>query len=243
MFFNRKKENSPLRFNEKKGELYLDNAKKTKNKMGISTKMILLTIAIFLMNYTYRKFIVIDYSKNEKYISFGKYNINSAAAIDETDNTGKLKNLAKAITEDCKEEELCKVKRIMTFIEKIPYIAGERLAKKPIEVINTNSGDCDEKTYLFATLAIESKLKPILIYAQKDNIYHAFIGIQIKEDTEEKMTYLEINDKKYYYLETTWNEKYIGKFNGYEKNDIVGIYDEINNQKIALNQVKLIKDL
>lgn len=243
MFYKRKKENSPLRFNEKKGELYLDNAKKTKNKMGISTKMILLTMAIFFMNYTYRKFIVIDYSKNEKYISFGKYNINSAATIDETDNSGKLKNLAKAITEGCQEEELCKVKRIMTFIEKIPYIAGERLAKKPIEVINTNSGDCDEKTYLFATLAIESKLKPILIYAQKDKIYHAFIGIEIKEETDKKMTYLKIDDKKYYYLETTWNENDVGKFNGYEKDDIIGVYDEVNNKKIPLNKITLIKDV
>lgn len=211
--------------------------------MQISTKLFLLTAIIFITNYTYKNYFANENSTSEKLIYFGKFGIEATPAIDKTDNTGHLKKLAKAITEECKEDENCKVKKIMTFIGKIPYIKGEGQAKTPLEVINTNSGDCDEKTYLFATLAIESKLKPILIYAQKDKIYHAFIGIQIKENNNKKMSYLKIDDKKYYYLETTWNENDIGKFNGYEKENIIGIYDEVNNQKISLNQIKLIKDL
>lgn len=211
--------------------------------MQISTKLFLLTALIFITNYTYRNYYANENLSSEKLIYFGKFGVETIPTINETDHTEKLKELAKAITEGCKEEELCKIKRIMIFIGKIPYVAGEGIAKKPIEVINTNSGDCDEKTYLFATLAIKNKLEPILIYAQKDKIYHAFIGIQIKEKTEKKMTYLKINDKKYYYLETTWNENDIGKFNGYEKDNIIGVYDEVNNQKISLKKITLIKDV
>lgn len=211
--------------------------------MQISTKLFLLTAIIFITNYTYRNYFANENSTSEKLIYFGKFGVERIPTINKTDNTGKLTKLAKTITEGCKEEEFCKVKRIMTFIHKIPYIAGEGQAKTPIEVINSNSGDCDEKTYLFATLAIESRLKPILIYAKKDEIYHAFIGIQLKEKTDGKMTYLKIDDKKYYYLETTWNEKDIGKFNGYEKENIIGIYDEVNNEKISLKKITLIKDV
>lgn len=211
--------------------------------MQISTKIFLLTALILITNYTYRNYYANENLSSEKLVYFGKFGMESVPTINRTDNSGKLKELAIAITDGCNEEEFCKVKRIMNFIEKIPYEAGEGQAKKPIEVINENKGDCDEKTYLFATLAIESKLKPILIYAKKDEIYHAFIGIELKEKKEGKKTYLKIGNKKYYYLETTWRERDIGTFNGYEKENIIGVYDEVNKKKISLNNVELIKDI
>lgn len=244
MFFKRKKEDYPLIFDEKKCELYLGtNKKRQKNKMGMSSKMLLLTIIVLLANYTYKNYFANENLRSEKLVYFGKFGVERIPTINKTDNTGKLTKLAKTITEGCKEEEFCKVKKIMTFIHKIPYIAGEGQAKTPIEVINSNSGDCDEKTYLFATLAIGSRLKPILIYAKKDEIYHAFIGIQLKEKRDGKMTYLKIDDKKYYYLETTGNENDIGKFNGYEKENIIGVYDEVHNEKISLKKITLVKDV
>ena len=36
---------------------------------------------------------------------------------------------------------------------------------------------------------------------------------------------------------------HLGKFNGYEKEDIIGIYDEVNNQKISLKKITLIKEV
>lgn len=244
MLFKRKKEENDLMFDEKKGEMYFKkNNKFKKNKIGISKKIIITTILIFLIVFGYRNYFAKENKESIKIVYFSKFGMESVPTINRTDNSGKLKELAIAITDGCKEEEFCKVKRIMNFIEKIPYATGEGQAKTPIEVINTNKGDCDEKTYLFATLAVESKLKPILIYAKKGEIYHAFIGMELKEKKEGKKTYIKIDNKKYYYLETTWRERDIGTFNGYEKENIIGIYDEVNKKKISLNNVELIKDI
>ena len=55
MFFKKKKDKYPLIFDEKKGEIYLGE-KKEKKKIYIanSTKLLLITIIVFLANYAYR---------------------------------------------------------------------------------------------------------------------------------------------------------------------------------------------
>lgn len=213
-----------------------------KNKSSISNQILIITALIFLIIYTYRNYISNEDYTLQKYITFRKSAIEKLPFINNIDESGKLKELSESIIKKCEKNELCEIKKLHEFVGKIPYIKGNEKVKKPNEVITSNSGDCDEKSFLYTTLLKETKHNAVLIFAIKDNEYHTFTGVQIESPYQGK-TYIEYKDKKYYYVETTKEIWKIGEYNGYDKNSIIGIFDIKNNKNIPLKKTKFIKNV
>lgn len=250
--FKKKNPKYKIHFDEKKGEMVLgeNTPKKTKSmslfkkkKLSDSTKILLLTSIVFISVYTYRNYLSNQDYSIQKYITFQKSIIENTTFQNNTDDTGKLKEFAKAITSKCNNEKNCEIENLYKYVTNIPYYTSDKPTKTPTEVIATNSGDCDEKSFLLATLLKEKKHNSLLIFTKQNEIYHTFLGIETnKQNTDQKNTFLKINNKKYYYAETTWNKSYIGEFNGYNKKDIVGIYDIENKKNISIKKIEFIKN-
>lgn len=213
-------------------------------KLSDATKLFLITAIVFSSVYIYRNYISDEDYSVPKYITFKKSIIENATFQNNTDDTGKLKELAQAITAQCDHDENCEIENIYKYVTKIPYYAGGDTAKTPMEVLASNSGDCDEKSFLMATLLKEKKHISILIFTKQNEVYHTFLGIAIKNDQllNHNSTFLKIDGQNYYYAETTQSEWAIGDFNGYDKKDIVGVYDIEKKQNISLKKVELVKN-
>jgi hypothetical protein len=209
-------------------------------KISDSTILLLMTGMVFSSVYIYRNYISDEDYSVPKYITFKKSIIENETVQNNIDDTGKLKQLAQEITSRCDHDENCEIEKIYKYVTKIPYRAGENRVKTPVEVLSTNSGDCDEKSFLMATLLKEKEHNSLLIFTEN----HAFLAIAIKNDQaiNQHSTFLKINDQKYYYAETTQAGWEIGAFNGYDKKDIVGIYDIQNKKTISLKKVELVKN-
>ena len=212
-------------------------------KISDSTIVFMMAIIVFGSVYIYRTYLSNEDYSVPKYITFKKSIIENATFKNNTDDTGKLKQLAQEITSQCKHDENCEIESIYRYVTNIPYYAGDDTVKTPIEVLSSNSGDCDEKSFLMATLLKEKEHNSLLIFTKQNEIYHTFLGIAIKNDHSfnQNSTFLKIDNQKYYYAETTQSEWEIGNFNGYEKKDIVGIYDIEKKKNISLKKVEFIK--
>jgi hypothetical protein len=212
-------------------------------KISDSTIVFMMAIMVFGSVYVYKNYLSDEDYSVPKYITFKKSVIENSTFQNNTDDTGKLKQLAQAITAQCNHDENCEIESIYKYVTKIPYYAGGDSVKTPIEVLSSNSGDCDEKSFLMATLLQENEHNSLLIFTKQNEIYHTFLGIAIKNNQvlDQNSTFLEIDGKKYYYAETTQSEWEIGDFNGYDKKDIVGIYDIENKKNISLKKVGVVK--
>ena len=213
------------------------------HKNSLSSQMLFISVSVFLIIFVYRNSISKENYEIPKYVTFKKSIIENNTFKNNTDDTGRLKELSNAITEECNKSEICEVKNIYKYVTKIPYKIGENNPKSPVEVIATNSGDCDEKSFLLATLLKEKQHNSLLIFTKQNEIYHTFLGIEITNDhtINQNSTFLKINNQRYYYAETTLHGWEIGQFNGYEKKDIIGIYNVGNNKNISLKKVEFIK--
>lgn len=146
---------------------------------------------------------------------------------------GEFKIIANMLKAGCKDD-LCEIKKDFEYVTKIPYMITDK-AKKPEEVINMNGGDCDEKSFLFASLLIEQKHNCIIIFT-KD---HAFMAVNVKNENDLKKpnAYIEIEQKKYFYAETTAEGSYIGWYNNIHPKEFEGIYDINNRKEVNLNKI------
>jgi hypothetical protein len=185
-------------------------------RISDSTTVLMMAIIVFGSVYVYRNYLSNEDYSVPKYITFKKTIIENATFQNNTDDTGKLKQLAQAITNQCNHDENCEIESIYKYVTKIPYYTSENPTKTPMEVLTTNSGDCDEKSFLMATLLKEKEHNSFLVFTKQNEIYHTFLGIAIKNDQvlDQNSTFLEIDGQKYYYVETTQSEWEIGDFNG-----------------------------
>ncbi|MDD2828825.1 MAG: hypothetical protein PHW18_04550 [Sulfuricurvum sp.] len=213
-------------------------------KLSDASKLFIITAVVFVSVYIYRNYFSNEDYSVPKYITFKKSIIENATFKNNTDDSGKLKQLAQEITAPCNHVENCEIESIYKYVTKIPYYAGDTTVKTPVEVLSTNSGDCDEKSFLMATLLKEKKHTSVLIFTKQNETYHTFLGVAIKNDQSlnHNSTFLKVGDQKYYYAETTQSVWEIGDFNGVEQKDIVGIYDVENNKNISLKKVELVKN-
>lgn len=83
----------------------------------------------------------------------------------------------------------------------------------------------------------EEDIGGILIFTNN----HAFIGIELKEQKEKKTAAVNIENKKYYFAETTNPNAYIGQDNNITKKDIIAVYDITKIKKIPLEKIEVIK--
>lgn len=146
----------------------------------------------------------------------------------------EMKPIVDMLTQGCNGDEYCEIDRAYQYVLKIPY-KQSTTNRNPSDVINQNSGDCDEKSFLLATLLLQKKYACLLI-TTKD---HGFIGVHIPNEKEIKQpsSYFIYDGKKYYFAETTIPVGYIGQYNGIKEQEIEGIFDMVAKKEIPLEKV------
>lgn len=148
---------------------------------------------------------------------------------------GEVKPITNALEMNC-QNDFCKIENYFNYVKKIPYEKGEtNRNKNAIDVLMEGKGDCDERSDLLASLMIQGKYETILIYT-KD---HTFAGINVPNyNTNERKSYFEYNNKKYYYAETTNINAYVGMYNGIDPKEFKYIYNVNEKKEIPMDQVK-----
>lgn len=177
--------------------------------------------------------IVIGYNeredRNQEYLKIGK-----EYKILNIDESGNLKWHLGEIIAGCGGDEWCEKNRLFDVIKKIPYQTdpddGWKYDMKPIEVLNYNKGDCDERSFTLASLLLERKYKAVIIYT---NNRHAFVCMNVNNarNINPHHAKLRINGLDYYYAETTNENGYLGAYNKVEPKDFIGVYD-INKKRL-----------
>lgn len=147
---------------------------------------------------------------------------------------GELATLAQKLTQKCNGDEGCEVQSLFDYVTQIHY-RTDYTSRSPRSVIQSNWGDCDDKSNLFASLLNERGYEYLFVYVP----HHVFVVVHL-QDTEDLpflRASLEMEGKRFYYAETTAEESLIGEFNGEFPNRFEGLYDLRNDHEIPLEMV------
>ena len=149
----------------------------------------------------------------------------------------RIKYIADYISRDCQGKEVCEIEKAFKFITYIPYKTSTN-DRTPHEVLDENGGDCDEKSFLYASILAEHKHKCVIVYTKE---HHAFVAVYLKDRANlyQHTASLEIDGKYYFYAETTDKNARIGSFNGVKKESILGVHDVNENRNIPLERIAL----
>lgn len=173
--------------------------------------------------------------RNQDFLKIGK-----KLFVLNIDESGDLRSYAEEITTGCNNDEWCEKSRFFEFIKKIPYQTdaedGRQYNMKPMEVLNYNKGDCDERSFTLTSLLLQKKYKVVIVYAKK----HAFVCMHIenKRNIYPHHAKLRINGLDYYYAETTDVNGYIGSYNKVNPRDFIGVYDANKKRLIPKKEIE-----
>lgn len=146
---------------------------------------------------------------------------------------GEVKTIVDMVTKECNDDITCKATKEFEYVLKLPYQSSTD-SRDPSGVINQNGGDCDEKSYLLASLFLETGLESVIVFT-KD---HAFLGVYIEQaNLPKSAAYFEIKGKKFYYVETTAKDAYIGGFNNIFHKSFEMVYSVTEKKEIPLNEI------
>ena len=147
---------------------------------------------------------------------------------------GELSKLADTLTEGCNNDQGCEVQKMFDYVTNIPYKTDytSRNAKK---VVESNWGDCDDKSNLFASLLNEKGYEYRFVYVP----HHVFVVVHLNDtdDLPFLRASLKIEGKNFYYAETTSEGARIGEFNGQFPYNFEGIYDIKKNEPVERDTV------
>jgi hypothetical protein len=145
---------------------------------------------------------------------------------------GELSALAKELTKECNNDQGCEVQKMFDYVTHIPY-RSDYTSRNALKVVETNWGDCDDKSNLFGSLLNERGFEYRFVYVP----HHVFVVVHL-DDTDGLpflSAKLKIEGKNFYYAETTSKGAKIGEFNGQFPHSFEGIYDLQNNKPVELN--------
>lgn len=152
------------------------------------------------------------------------------------DKEEKLKDTANLIGANCKDDK-CKVEKYFDYVKAIPYKKGEiDKDKNAVDVVLCNEGDCDEKSSLLVSLLQESqkKYKSVLVYTNT----HTFACVNIPNLKEDRgMSYIKIDNEKYYYAETTNMNAKVGDYNNIEISKFKFVLEPIGKKEIPISKI------
>jgi hypothetical protein len=148
----------------------------------------------------------------------------------------EMQPIVEMLTRDCNGNNYCEIDHMYQYVLSIPY-KESTIDRNPSDVINQNGGDCDEKSFLLATLLLQNHYECLLITTKE----HGFIAVHISEEAMVKKpaSYLVANGKNYFFLETTLTNGFIGEYNNVKPKDIEGIFDMTTKKEMALDTVEL----
>lgn len=149
----------------------------------------------------------------------------------------EMKPIVDMLTKSCNGDAYCEIDHAYQFVLSIPY-KSSTTSRNPADVINQNGGDCDEKSFLLATLLLQNKYPCVLIVTKE----HGFLAVNVPNETSLKQpsSFLMFNGKKYYFADATLKSGYIGQYNNVKQQEITAVFDMETKKEIPLNKIQFI---
>lgn len=135
-----------------------------------------------------------EYYKNKPRLSHGSAYI--------TYNDPAIKAIAQELKSTAESEGYHKTSFVLSFIQGLPYVEDYRtgyddLPKYPVETMVDRNGDCEDTSYLAASIISAMNINCVLVLLPG----HMAVGIWI--DSNQPGIYYEWDGRRYYYFETT----------------------------------------
>jgi hypothetical protein len=123
--------------------------------------------------------------------------------------------------------KLGNVQSILNYVTNIPYKVHTFNARKPLDTIKRNYGDCDDKSNLLSSLLSSLGFENYIVLVPS----HAFVIVNLNQTLSDKKA-LHLNAKKYYILESTAKNSDIGYEFKYKINEIEAIINPLKKEII-----------
>lgn len=169
-----------------------------------------------------------DYSIQEDWYEYYKNKPRSPQGTEYvTPNDPFIKKIAEVLKETSDKENYHLTSFIVSFIQGLPYVEDyytsfDEYPKYPIETFIEGNGDCEDTSYLFASLAQAAGKGTALVQ------FHNHMGVGINTVHSASGYYYPIGDEWYYYYETTaegWQVGDLPKDYLYENAKVIRIWD------------------
>ena len=147
----------------------------------------------------------------------------------------EMKPIVDMLIKTCNGDPYCEIDHAYQYVLSIPY-KSSTVSRNPADVINQNGGDCDEKSFLLATLLLQHKYACVLIVT-KD---HGFLAVNVpnEQSLKKPSAFLTFNGKKYYFADATLKTGYIGQYNHIKKEEVTAVFDMQRKEEIPLQKVE-----
>lgn len=121
-----------------------------------------------------------------------------------------IKKISEVISKGAKEKGVDKVRLAISFVQSLPYVKDaytgyDEYPKYPVETFFEKNGDCEDTTYLTASILVAMNMDTVLI----DLPGHMAVGIWM--ECNAPGTSYKLGDKCYYYIETTGENWTVGE--------------------------------
>lgn len=119
-----------------------------------------------------------------------------------TSDDSFIKEIANKISTKVKENNYCDVCFAASFIQSLPYVSDvytgyDEYPKYPVETLFEKNGDCEDTSYLTASIIAAMNIDTALV------LLPGHMAVAVWADCSISGTYYKINDRCYYYIETT----------------------------------------
>ncbi len=147
--------------------------------------------------------------------------------------SNEIKTLSHNLTKNS-NNKLEKVSILLDYVTNIPYKTKLFQQSKPLQTIQQNFGDCDDKSNLLISMLHSLGIEAYLVLVPK----HIFVIVAIDDNRLSDIQGLWIDGKKYYILETTAKGSNIGFELKYKINQIDTIIEPFSNKKLDYNRLE-----
>ena len=146
--------------------------------------------------------------------------------------SSSIRYKALQLTKEC-TSKVCQIKKLLNFVTAIPYKTETFQRVKPLQTIQQNFGDCDDKSNLLISLLHTLNIKAYFVLVPK----HIFVIVPLLSQTLNHKKGLWVNGKKYYILESTAKGSPIGYPLNYKLHQIDAIIEPFSNIKINIKEL------
>lgn len=194
-----------------------------KNRAKAVSMLIIIPFAILFVYIIYKAIIITN--KRDIFIDDGIYH-------NYVTTSPYISQKADEIISKCSTtDRLCMVQSLLDFVSVIPYQTKTYQQLRPIETIEKNYGDCDDKSNLLISLLHSLNMEAYFVLIPK----HIFVIVPVNDDRLTDTKGLWINGKKYYILESTIPNSKVGYEPHTPTYDIEGILEPFTNEKMDID--------
>ena len=190
------------------------------NKIALSISVLFIVYLIYISVPTF--FFVKDH-----HVSLG-----DSRYVHKVSKESYINILAKTLTKKC-TTKLCETQVILNYVTNIEYKINNWITMSPKKTIEVGHGDCDDKSNLLISLLKARNIESYFVLVPK----HIFVIVSLDDSRLNNIKGLHMDDKKYYILESTAKNSFIGFALKYSYDDIKAIIEPFSNTKIDFENI------